>query len=279
MATTTTAPPLRSAYRLFPVHVDRVAALTPHMVRVTFAGASLSGLVGGGRDQRIKVLLPPAGRSEPEVPEDAETLGWYEAWRRMPAEVRPVMRTYTIRAWRARPAEVDVDFALHGTAGPASRWAREAAPGARVLLCGPATARAGGIDFHLPPGTDRVLLAGDETALPAIAAILESLPPLPDVRVLAEVAGPADELPLPGRAVVRWLHRGTGPSCLAEAVRREAPPLDGLYVWTAGEAGAVRELRRHLVGERGMDRAAVSFRGYWRAGLTEDDDDTATERG
>ncbi|PWI42758.1 siderophore-interacting protein [Streptomyces sp. ICBB 8177] len=272
MAVSATATPLRAAFRLFPVRVERTRRLTPHMVRVTFAGPSLDGFHNGGYDQRGKVLLPRPGQREPVTPPDADTLGWYEAWKRMPAEDRPVMRTYTIRAQRAEQAEVDIDFALHGTLGPASRWAAECAPGDRVLLCGPARPGAGGVDFQPPAGTGQVLLAGDETALPAVAAILDALPASLPVRVFVEVAGPREEQPLSRAADVRWLHRHHGSPGLLEAVRGAELPLDAQpYAWLAGEASAIRELRRHLVGERGLDKRSVCFKGYWRAGLTEDD--------
>ena len=79
----------------------------------------------------------------------------------------------------AVPAELDIDFVLHlhGGSGPAAEWAAAAQPGDPLLLVGPC-ARWGdclGIEFA-PGAAERLLLVGDETAVPAIAAILETLP-------------------------------------------------------------------------------------------------------
>ncbi|MFG2225121.1 siderophore-interacting protein [Streptomyces sp. NPDC048644] len=274
-AGSTTAPPVQAAFRVFPVQVEDAVRLTPHMVRITFGGPALADFRTGHRDQRGKILLPVAGQTEPLVPEDVNGAGWYAAWRSMPPETRPVLRTYTFRAQRTEPDEVDIDFALHGEGGPAGRWAAAARPGDRVLLVGPAREDAGGVDFRPPPGTGSVVLAGDETALPAIASILEGLPPELPVRVFAEVSGPDEEQALPGPAQVRWLHRGHGPSPLPEALREAELPSAAPYFWLAGEASVVKRLRRHLVSERDIDRGAVCFKGYWRRGLTEDQDDSA----
>ncbi|MET8543695.1 siderophore-interacting protein [Kitasatospora sp. NPDC004799] len=267
---TVTAP---ARFALFPLRVARTATLTPHLVRITLTGESLTGFVNGGLDQRIKLLLPLAGQSEPLVPPGDGDFGWYRSWREMSPEVRPVLRTYTVRGQRRDPDEIDIDIAVHGDTGPGSRWAVNAAPGDRVVVCGPAVEQAGGVEFRLPAEADWVLLAGDESALPAVAAVLEELPGHLPVRVFAEVDGPAEEAYLPtGRPGVEtvWLHRGAGAPGLTEAVRAAELPGGSPYAWIAGEAAAVRALRRHLVGERGMDRRAVCFMGYWRTGRTED---------
>ncbi|MFJ6737456.1 siderophore-interacting protein [Streptomyces sp. NPDC091279] len=267
------------------MRVARTERLTPLMVRITFAGDTLDGFVGGGYDQRCKLMLPRTGQAEPVLSEDADAVGWFEAWRRTPEEIRPVMRTYTVRAQRPHRQEVDIDFALHeapdGTSGPATRWARAATAGDRILLCGPADADAGGVDFRPPEGTAALLLAGDETALPAIAATLEGLArdgagDIRHITVLAEVDGPEGEFGLPtveqAETSLRWLHRGHGPSQLAEAVRSASVPEGRVYAWVAAEASVARGIRRQLVDERGLDRTAVTFKGYWRAGFSEDDD-------
>lgn len=244
------------------------------MARVTLGGTGLAGFVNGGLDQRIKLLLPLPGQTEPLVPDGEEDFTWYQNWRAMDPAVRPVLRTYTVRAQRRDPDELDIDIAVHGDHGPGSRWAMTAAPGDRVTVCGPAIEEAGGVEFHPPAGADWVLLAGDESALPAIAAILDELPAGLPVRVFAEVDGPGEHGYLPAdrpATTISWLHRGD-PRALAlpEAVRAAVLPSGTPYAWIAGESAAVRALRRHLVGERGFDRRAVCFMGYWRAGHTED---------
>ncbi|CAM5337298.1 hypothetical protein SCALM49S_03134 [Streptomyces californicus] len=124
------------------------------------------------------------------------------------------------------------------------------------------------------PAARRMLLAGDETALPAIATVLEALPAGTGAVVYAEVADAAEERELPappGGAEVRWVHRDRGGSLVA-AVRGAGADLDGVdAAWVAGEASAVRALRRHLVEDRELPKSAVEFSGYWRRALTQDD--------
>ncbi|MFD5083986.1 siderophore-interacting protein [Kitasatospora sp. NPDC058406] len=269
--TSTTAP---ARFVLFPLHVVRSTRITAHLARITLGGESLAGFVNGGLDQRIKLLLPQPGQTEPLTPPGAGEFGWYQSWRAMDPAVRPVLRTYTVRAQRRDPDEIDIDIAVQGDHGPGSRWAVKTAPGDRVIVCGPAVEEAGGVEFRLPPSADWVLLAGDESALPAVAAILDELPAGLPVRVFAEVEGPGEEGYLPtGRpgVEVTWLHRGEDVDpVLPTAVRAAELPPGEPYAWIAGEAASVRELRRHLVRERGIDRRAVCFMGYWRAGRTED---------
>ncbi|MFC1420932.1 siderophore-interacting protein [Streptacidiphilus cavernicola] len=261
-----------SPFRLFSVEVVRTEPLTPGMVRVTFGGEGLAGFVNGGRDQRVKLLLPQEGQTEPLLPDQDGADGWYRAWQRMPAAWRPVMRTYTVRAQRPDVGEIDIDLALHGGSaeGPASRWARGARAGDRVAVFGPAASDAGGVEFLLPDDAAWVLLAGDETALPAIGAILETLPTGFPVRVYVHATDPADRQALPGvdGDRVHWLH---GDAALADAVARSSFPLGTPYAWIAGEAAQVRALRRHLVNDRGFPREAVTFMGYWRRGRAETD--------
>lgn len=256
-------------YGFFDVTVLRTHRLSPTMQRVVLGGPGLDAVVSGGRDQRLKLFLPHDGQDAPVLP-DVLDIDWYPRWRALDPDVRGVMRTYTVRNVRREPAEVDIDFALHGDLGPASRWAAAAAPGDRLTLLAPNCHDNGGVDFRPPEGTDRVLLCADETALPAVAGILEWLPAGTPVTAWISVAGPADRIALETAcaADIRWLIR---PASLAAAVAEaELPPAGSPYAWLAGEAAAVRDVRRHLVGERGFDRRAVTFTGYWRRGATED---------
>ena len=266
MAQTTTAP-----FRFFDARVVRAERVGPTMVRITFGGEGLGGFLSGGRDQRIKLFLPHSQQETPVVPRDED---WYARWRAMDPDVRAVMRSYTVCAQRRDPEEFDVEFALHGDGGPASRWAVRARAGDRVTVFGPAVEDNSGIDFRPPPGIGWVLLTGDETALPAVAGILAWLPPGTRARVWIEVPHAEDLRPLPtdAEAEITWLVRDGEPTGLVLPAVRAAELPDGTpYAWVAGEAGTVRALRRHLVGERGFDRRAVTFTGYWRRGASEED--------
>lgn len=202
---------------------------------------------------------------------------WWQGWRELPDDVRAVMRSYTLRALRRDPDEIDIDFVLHGVgpgaaapAGPASRWASRARAGDRVILLGPAVADNRAIRFRPPEDTDLVLLWGDETAVPAATGILESLPAGTRVRAWLEVpcAGDVQDVATEADAEITWLVGGRGAAGEIRGAR--LPPHTHPYAWIAGESGRVKELRRHLVGERGLDRRRVTFVGYWRDGLTEE---------
>jgi len=148
---TLAAPPI-PAYRPFAAEVARVQRLSPSFLRVTFTGPSFGDLAPNGFDQRIKVLLPTAAGGLRDCPHGDD---WYAEWRALPEDRRNPMRTYTVRAARPEQREIDVDFVLHGSTGPASAWAETAAAGDEVVLVGP-NARfegpTGGFEWRPPAG-------------------------------------------------------------------------------------------------------------------------------
>ncbi|WP_329069693.1 siderophore-interacting protein [Streptomyces sp. NBC_01429] len=278
-------------FQFFDVEVLRTERVTPAVARIVLGGAAVSRMASAGRDQRVKLFLPRPGQREPVMP-DKKRADWYDAYRQLDPAVRGVMRTYTVRELRRDPGELVIDFALHGddaaapasraaggsgttggdtASGPATRWARAAGPGDRISVLAPVQEENAGYDFRPPEGTDWVLLSADESALPAVAGILESLPPGLPARVWIEIHDPADRQHLPTKAdaEITWLVHGTS-AAPTDAIRAAELPAGTPYAWTAGEAATVKALRRHLVGERGFDRRAVKFSGYWRRGASED---------
>ena len=292
-------------FLLHRVRVARRQRLSDGFVRLTFTGPTLDRFADPGLDQRIKLILPAEQGSLDDMP---LTDDWYGAWREVPDERRPVIRTYTTRQVRPEDREVDVDLVVHEPCGPAGRFAAGCREGDEVVLCGPNRAcerLGGGIDFRLPASARRVLVAGDETALPAITRILEGLPAHIRGAVLVEVPHEGDgaQLPVHPNVEVRVLVRGAAPTgtLLQDAVRTAAERIlevahgeepedvdvdEGLlwevpgegaiprsegpfYAWLAGEASAIKALRRTLVADLGVDRRAVAFMGYWRAGRAE----------
>lgn len=152
------------------------------------------------------------------------------------------MRTYTVRAVRPDVRELDVDLVRHGDAGPASRWAGAVAGGDELLVVGPNAAHSGptrAAAWNPPPGRPFLLLGGDETAVPAVAAILQRLPADARGTAVLEVPAPDDVLGLaaPDGVSVSWQTRGNRPH------------------------GQVLDL--------GLDRRVVAFMGYWKAGRAE----------
>jgi NADPH-dependent ferric siderophore reductase len=270
MAVTQTYEAARPRVAFHAVRVSRIHRLTPHMTRITFAGDDLHGFEGVAPDQYVKVFFPLPGQQRPQLPPPLQTgdvMSWYRQYLAMPDRVRPPMRTYTIRARRPHLTEVDIDFAVHDNPGPACTWAAQAQPGDEVILLGPS-----GI-YDVPEGTGWQLLVGDESAVPAVGAILEALPPDARAEVFLEVGGPEHRLPFEtlGDVRVHWIERegAHGESVLA-AVRAARLPDGTPYAWLAGEASLVKFARRHLVRERGIDKRAITFTGYWRQGRSED---------
>ncbi|OEJ26785.1 NADPH-dependent ferric siderophore reductase [Streptomyces agglomeratus] len=270
-ADTTTVP-----FRFFGLTVVRTRRLSTSLLRVTFGGEDLRGFASGGRDQSLSLFLPHPGQPEPVLPPETEP-DWFGAYRALPENVRAVMRSYTLREQRraadgAEADEVDIDFALHGDGGPASRWAAQAGSGDRVVVLGPAVEDNTAVRFRPPQDTEWVLIWADETALPAAAAALEWLPAGTKAKVWIEVQHADDRLELStaADADITWLVRDEKAPTPLEAVSAAELPGGTPYTWIAGESSCVRALRRHLVQERKFDRKRVTFVGYWRRGLSEE---------
>ncbi|GAA2724856.1 siderophore-interacting protein [Actinocorallia aurantiaca] len=239
--------------------VVRTERLTPSMYRIVLGGPGLKEFSAGEwTDHYIKLFFPRPGVSYPE-PFDMQRIR-----EEFPREQWPVSRTYTVRRWDADAGELTVDFVVHGTEGVAGPWAAAARPGDVIDFAGPGGA------YAPAPDADWHLLAGDEAALPAIAAALEGMPDGAVVRAFVEVAGPEEEHP--GVGPVEWVHRGgrrVG-EALVEAVRSMDLP-DGVpHAFVHGEAGFVKDLRRWLRVDQAVPRERLSVSGYWRLGHDED---------
>lgn len=248
--------------------VARVQDLTPGMRRITLAGddlgerrlgdVTLPAFSSPGFDDHVKVFVPLHGAELPVLPtQRADGLDWTTEG------TRPTASDYTPRRVDVEGRELDLDFVRHGH-GNAAGWAERAQVGDPAWIAGPSIGQA------LPHDVDWFMVAGDETALPAIGRLLEELPAGARAQVVVEVAGVADEQPLPTRADVEltWLHRdgadaGTT-TLLADAVR-DAPWWDGeAYAWMAGESTAARTIRTFWRSERHVPRDCLDVSGYWR---------------
>ncbi|MGI9002997.1 MAG: siderophore-interacting protein [Pseudonocardia sp.] len=238
------------------LQVRRSERITPRTVRVTLGGDELAGFGGDGPDRRIKMFFPVPGQDRPALPRATSGGPLWPT-----GEARPTIRTYTVRRFDASVGELDVDFVLHEGHGPAAAWARDARPGSWVGVSEP------GGRYVPDPAAEFHVVIGDETALPAIATVLAALPA--DVPTLAflEVADTGEEQELPSSAAVHWIHRGDreAGAPLAETVRAAELPAGHGQAWLAGESACVRELRRHLLDDRALDRRAIYATGYWRA--------------
>ena len=249
---------VRHANPLRRVRVLRVGRPTPGVVSVTLGGEALRDFVSAGFDDHLKLMLPPAlGRPLVLPTLQDGRVSW-------PADLsetdRPVMRDYTPLHFDAQALELDLEFALHGE-GPAAAWAANARPGDEVGLGGPRGSMV------VPAGHDAYVLAGDESALPAIARRLAELPAGTRALALIEVATADEQRALASAAQVnlRWLVRGTAApgQRLLEAVRATPLPEGLCFAWAAGEALTMAELRAHWLG-LGQPAALMRVSAYWR---------------
>jgi NADPH-dependent ferric siderophore reductase len=216
------------------------------------------------------LFLPrESGTTSFDVPKKANLSG-YVRFRRMPTEVRPHLRNYTVRDLRPREGELDVDFVVHGEVGIASRWAQRTEPGDRVALLDQ------GRGFDLDPAATEQLLVADETGMPAVLGILRDLPEDARGHAYVELPDPADAQPVVGPAgvEVHWLPRSNGqrPGSVAlETVRREWRPGGGvLSGYLVGGQALPAGLRRWLVAEHQVPKRQITFVGYWRLGKVQD---------
>lgn len=252
----------REPPRFRPVTLQRVEPVSPRLVRATLTGSELAGFALDLPAASVRILLPSPGTTELVVPV------WNGNEFLLPDGRRPTIRTFTPRRADPDALELDVEIVVHGN-GAASKWAATAAPGDGAAISGP------GRGYTIDPDAPLFLLAGDETAIPAVSQLLELLPTETPVRVHLEVAHPDARVVLPEhpRASVTWhdLPPGAPPGdTLVDAVRNEDFDAQ-VRVWAAGEAAAVHRIRRHLFEDRGMARSQAVVRGYWKHGRGGDD--------
>ncbi|MEW2315272.1 siderophore-interacting protein [Streptomyces bauhiniae] len=254
--------PGRKPRKLHSAQVVRTERLTPHVQRIVLGGAGLADFSADTwTDHYVKLLFAPVdGMTYPE-PFDLERVQ-----AELPREQWPVTRTYTVRAWDAEHREMTLDFVIHGDEGLAGPWAKRVRPGETLRFFGPGGAYTPDVtaDWHL--------LVGDESALPAIARALETLPLGTPAHAFVEVAGPEEEQKIDSDVEVVWLHRGDRPvgEALLEAVRALEFPEGRPHAFVHGEASFVKELRRMLRVEAQLPREDLSISGYWRLGHNED---------
>jgi len=242
------------------VQVREVMPITPKMVRITVGGDALMGFVSASYDDHVKLFFPQGGQDKPVLPTPSPNGPVYPE-----GALRPAARDYTPRRYDAAANSLAIDFVLHGE-GPATSWAARARPGDFLGIGGPRGS------FIVPDDFDWHLLAGDESALPAIGRRLEELPPGAHAVVVVEVADAGEEQTFTSRARVdvRWLHRdGAEPgttSLLQHAIAELRLGEGDGYAWVAAEAATAKALRRLLIDARGLRKDRVRAAAYWKRG-------------
>ncbi|BCJ41139.1 siderophore-interacting protein [Actinoplanes ianthinogenes] len=235
--------------------VRRITYVTEHVKRITIVGAALCGLPVPPPAAKVRLFLPPAVTALPEFPL------WTPRGLLWAPGASTAMRSYTVRRHDPGTGEIDVDILLHGN-GPGSQWAATARTGARVGFLRPESG-------YLPrPDVARHLLIGDESALPAIAAILESLAPATSALAIVET-GDRCYRRYPGAGPIRWLDRGDRApgAALWEYVRELPAPDAAVQAFVAGEATPTRLIRQHLRDVWGLSTrdGTLQAKGYWAA--------------
>lgn len=250
--------------------------LTPHMVRVRLGGSGFDSFAPNDfTDSYVKLVFVDDDIDVAELPQPL----MLDSFAGLPPEKQPPVRTLTVRRVDEEAREIVIDMVTHGEHGVAGQWAAKAEPGQPIYLMGPSGA------YAPDPTADWHLLAGDESALPAISAALEALPADAVGKVFIEVAGPDDEIPLtaPESVEVNWVYRGGRADLVPEDRAGDHAPLieavtttpwlgGQVQVFIHGEAQAVmHNLRPYIRKERGVEaKWASSISGYWRRGRTEE---------
>ncbi|HZQ83471.1 MAG TPA: siderophore-interacting protein [Acidimicrobiales bacterium] len=235
------------------VTVADVVRVNPRLVRIVFTG-DLAHYEGVAPAASLRLLV--GGPGEPHLPE------WNGNEYLLTDGTRPPIRTLTPLRPTGRTLEVEI--VDHGR-GAVSSWAADAAaPGQWAALSGP------GRGYEVPDAPD-FLIAGDESAVPAIGQLLESLPPRAQTSVHVEAAEPAARVALARDA--EWHFGASTPGEAIVDAARSAAIGPSTRVWVAGEAAAVQRVRRHLFEERGIARPMTWVRGYWKHGRAGDADD------
>jgi NADPH-dependent ferric siderophore reductase len=224
---------------------------------VTLAGDELDGFTPGLPAASVRLLISRPGTQRLVMPT------WNGNEFLFDDGTRPPIRTLTPLVPDGGDDGLAVEIVRHG-GGALSDWVEAARPGVQVAVSGP------GRGYDVDASAGSFLVAGDESALPAITVLLPALPAAAEVQVLIEVSDPSARVDLPRHpgATVRWCPQQDGSSpgeALLEGVRG-APIPSGTKVWAAGEAAGVQRIRRHLFEERGVPRSDTVVRGYWKHG-------------
>jgi NADPH-dependent ferric siderophore reductase len=237
--------------------VRALVPVSPRLLRITFGGPDLEGFTVDEPAASVRLLLPASASDPLVIPT------WNGNEFLLPDGSRPTIRTFTPRRVDTAGGVLDLEAVIHGR-GVASEWAARVEPGAAAAISGP------GRGYTIDPDAPAFLLAGDETAIPAISQLLEVLPTGTPTQVHIEVARLDARLMLPEhpRATIAWydLAPGAPPGAALVAAVRDAELVPGARVWVAGEAAGVQRIRRHLFEERAKPRAEATVRGYWKHG-------------
>ncbi|ASZ12208.1 siderophore-interacting protein [Chitinophaga pendula] len=247
--------------------VVRKYYVTPGMLRIVLGGDGVSNFEGVQTGINNKIYIPPVGADTIYFPSFE-----HGAWVYPAGKAKPDIRTYTLRALDLEKGEMHLEFVVHGDSGPASAWAIRAVPGDILGVAMKAKTAP------LYPEADWYLLVGDQTALPVISVILETLPAHAKGIALIEVPGRAEEQEIRTQAndmIISWLHNphpGTG-TLLADMVQQVLLPdktQQSRFIYAAAETASIKAIRHYLRKEQDVDSQELDAYAYWKYGVSED---------
>ena len=243
--------------------VKKITKISPNMVRIVFGDGDLCNFESTSfTDQYINAYFVPEGANY-SVPFDLEHA------RASGDAYRPRPRRFTVRQWEPETEQLTIDFVTHGDQGYAGIWAQRATIGDRLQFKGPngSYAPADEVDWHL--------LAGDESALPAISASVETISDSKPCIVFLIVDGPENQIDFSSSPIpeINWVYRSEAidpETALLEEIREHQFQEGEFDVFIHGEAGEVRAIRKHLILERGINIENASISPYWRRDHTDE---------
>lgn len=236
------------------LQVESSISLTPNMKRLVLSGDDLNDFPAGSESGYFKLLFTPDGEPISKV-EDIANM----------SPTKPIMRTYTIRAFKPETNELTVDFALHAdNEGPASKWANNAKGGEQIVIAGPGPAK---LAEH---SADWFLFVGDMTSLPAISCNFELLPNTAKGHAVIEVTTALDiqDIALPNELKLTWVIKGK--ESLVDVVQSISWPQGVPYIWCACEFSTMKVLRKHFKANDRVTKDNMYISSYWKAGLDEE---------
>ena len=218
--------------------------LTPNMQRVVLSGDALADFPTDFEGGYIKLILPDGSE-------------------------KPPVRSYTVREFDAATKRLSIDMVAHGDTGPAASWANHSNPGESISIQGPGACQP------INSNADWFLLAGDMSALPAIAVNLERLPAGAKGHVVLEIISAQDKVPLnvPEDMEVHWVvnPEPEADNSVLEDTVMALPWLDGqVSIWVAGEFSASRALRQYFRHSKGVAKEHKYISCYWKIGVTDE---------
>lgn len=259
-------PKEKNIYRPAPprlIQVKRITDVTPGMRCITFTNDDLDTYPENTEGAHLKIFLPVEGQTKPTMPAFSEKGPvWPEN------EPRAIVRTYSVRAIRPAQKELDIEFAVHEDAGPAINFAMNAKIGDYIGVTNP-----GGPDPLLAPAS-HYYMAGDPSSLPALMALIETMAPDVQGKVIIRVENESDcqAIRAPKNLDIIWLIGSVEEQTqnLINKFMSWPLPSNDVAFWIAGEDRIIRALRRYIRRDKGYERSQIYAIPYWRFGYNEE---------